>query len=137
MSVVVLFFLLFVTTLTKLKNMEHFVTVRISPFECLALDYILNYYIKVTKIFTHKKQINKGTGDAFVQLSDPSDDGDVLPPRPLTYSCNLTFMSGSASLHSTNESGGLKLASYCFTYLSQFIHYSSMTLHLALGHQYV
>lgn len=39
--------------------------------------------------------------------------------------------------HSTTESGGLKLASCYFTYLTQFIHYSSMTLHWAWGHEYV
>ncbi len=37
----------------------------------------------------------------------------------------------------TTESGGLKLASCYFTYLTQFIHYSSMTLHWAWGHEYV
>lgn len=49
--------------------------------------------------------------DAFVQLSDPSDGGGVLPPQPLTYLSRLTFMSRKASPYSTTESGGLKLAS--------------------------
>lgn len=39
--------------------------------------------------------------------------------------------------HSTTDSCGLKLASYYFTYLTQFTHYSSMTLHWAWGHEYV
>lgn len=112
-----------------LNHLEHFVPVRTSPVECLALGYILNYYIKVIKICT--KKINKGTGDefsasqlpdAFVQLSDPGDGGDVIPSQLLTYLSRLTFMSGNAWPHSTTESGGLRLAPYYFTYSS---HHSS------------
>lgn len=58
------------------------------------------------------------------------------PVEALTYSSRLTFIPGSAPPPHSTESGGLKWASYHFTYLAQFIHHSSMTLHRAWGHKY-
>ena len=117
----------------------------LSLFECLTFGNILNYYIKVIKICKKKKKKRKRNQQGSWWCSPshvPWCACPVVRPRwwwrqSLTYLSSLTFMSGNACPHSSAESGGLKLASYYFTYLTQFIHYSSMTLHWAWGHEYV
>lgn len=48
------------------------------PFKCLALGYILNYYIKVIKMW--RKKINKGRGGEFSPSKLPWCPGPVVRP---------------------------------------------------------